>query len=79
MPNALEFLPAFVLQFDGAEAGQRFVEAWKRTRIIVDTGGGHGNGGAPAPRAFQITSPPNFALPSASKTAKQSRSKFITT
>jgi hypothetical protein len=30
------------LQFDGTEAGRRFVEAWKRARIIVDTGGGHG-------------------------------------
>ncbi len=29
------------LQFDGTEAGKRFVEAWKRARIIVDTGGGH--------------------------------------
>jgi hypothetical protein len=34
-----------VLQFDGTEAGKRFVEAWKRARIIVDTGGGH----APTP------------------------------
>ncbi len=30
-----------VLQFDGTDAGKRFVEAWKRARIIVDTGGGH--------------------------------------
>jgi len=29
------------LQFDGTDAGKRFVEAWKRARIIVDTGGGH--------------------------------------
>jgi hypothetical protein len=29
------------LQFDGTEAGRRFVEAWKRARMIVDTGGGH--------------------------------------
>jgi len=29
------------LQFDGTEAGKRFIEAWKRARIIVDTGGGH--------------------------------------
>jgi hypothetical protein len=35
------------LQFDGTEAGKRFTEAWKRARIIVDTGGGHGNGGTP--------------------------------
>ena len=31
-----------VLQFDGSEAGKRFIEAWKRARIIVDPGGGHG-------------------------------------
>ena len=30
-----------VLQFDGTDAGKRFIEAWKRARIIVDTGGGH--------------------------------------
>lgn len=35
-----------VVQFDGTDAGRRFVEAWKRARIIVDTGGGHSNGGA---------------------------------
>ena len=35
------------LQFDGTDAGHRFNEAWKRARIIVDSGGGHGNGGAP--------------------------------
>jgi hypothetical protein len=40
------------VQFEGTEAGRRFIEAWKRARIIVDTGGGHGNGGpAPAPPA----------------------------
>ena len=31
-----------VVQFDGTEAGKRFVEAWKRARIIVDSGGGGG-------------------------------------
>ncbi len=30
-----------VQQFDGTDAGKRFIEAWKRARIIVDTGGGH--------------------------------------
>ena len=30
-----------VLQFDGTDAGKRFIEAWKRARIIVDAGGGH--------------------------------------
>ncbi|MEK7684690.1 MAG: hypothetical protein AAB466_04645 [Verrucomicrobiota bacterium] len=36
-----------VVQFDGGEASKRFIEAWKRARIIVDTGGGQGNGGTP--------------------------------
>jgi len=31
-----------VLQFDGTDTGKRLVEAWKRARIIVETGGGHG-------------------------------------
>ena len=35
------------LQFGGTVAGDRFNEAWKRARIIVDTGGGHG--GTPTP------------------------------
>ena len=35
------------LQFDGTDAGKRFIEAWKRARIIVDTGGGH-SGAPPA-------------------------------
>jgi hypothetical protein len=30
-----------VLQFDGTDAGKRFIQAWKAARIIVDTGGGH--------------------------------------
>jgi len=39
-----------VLQFDGDDAGKRFIEAWKRARIIVDTGGGHSTGtNPPAP------------------------------
>jgi hypothetical protein len=28
------------LQFDSTDVGKRFIEAWKRARIIVDTGGG---------------------------------------
>ena len=36
------------LQFDGTDAGKRFIEAWKRARIIVDTGGGH-SGTQPTP------------------------------
>jgi hypothetical protein len=34
-------LDDLVLQFDGTDAGRRFIEAWKRARIIVDAGGGH--------------------------------------
>ena len=36
-----------VVQFDGSEPGKRFIEAWKRSRIIVDSGGGHSTGGTP--------------------------------
>jgi hypothetical protein len=39
-----------VLQFDGTDAGKRFIEAWKRARIIVDSGGGH-SGTPPTPPA----------------------------
>jgi hypothetical protein len=38
-----------VMQFDGTDAGKRFIEAWKRARIIVDTGGGHGSTPPPTP------------------------------
>ncbi|HZL77240.1 MAG TPA: hypothetical protein VFC17_00120 [Candidatus Limnocylindrales bacterium] len=41
-------LDDLVLQFDGTDAGKRFIEAWKRARIIVDTGGGH-SGTPPTP------------------------------
>jgi hypothetical protein len=40
-------LDDLVLQFDGTDAGKRFIEAWKRARMIVDIGGGHSNGGTP--------------------------------
>jgi len=36
------------LQFDSTDAGKRFIEAWKRARIIVDSGGGH-TGTPPTP------------------------------
>ena len=36
------------LQFDGTDEGKLFIEAWKRARIIVDSGSGHST---PAPRA----------------------------
>lgn len=32
-----------VVQFEATDAGKRFIEAWKRARIIVDSGGGHGS------------------------------------
>jgi hypothetical protein len=44
-------LDDLVLQFDGGELGARFKEAWKRARIIVDTGTGHSNGDAPVATA----------------------------
>jgi hypothetical protein len=37
-----------VLQFTGSDVANRFQEAWKRARIIVDTCGGHG-GTPPTP------------------------------
>ena len=40
-------LDDLVQQFDSTDAGKRFIEAWKRARIIVDTAVGHGNGGTP--------------------------------
>ena len=36
-----------VVQFDGSEPGKRFIEAWKRARIIVDSGGGGGTSPTP--------------------------------
>ena len=43
-------LDDLVVQFDGGDAGNRFKEAWKRARIIVDSGGGHSApAAAPAP------------------------------
>ena len=41
-------LDDLVMQFDGTDAGKRFIEAWKRARIIVDSGGGH-TGTPPTP------------------------------
>ena len=42
-------LDDLVQQFDSTDAGKRFIEAWKRARIIVDIGGGHTNGNTPTP------------------------------
>jgi hypothetical protein len=38
-------LDDLVQQFDTTDAGKRFIEAWKRARIIVDTG--HSPAGTP--------------------------------
>jgi hypothetical protein len=46
-----------VLQFDGTDAGKRFIEAWKRARNIVDTGGGH-SGTPPTPPTPPATPKP---------------------
>lgn len=40
-------LDDLVIQFDGTEAGRRFIAAWKQSRIIVDAG--HGPAETPAP------------------------------
>jgi len=49
-------LDDLVLQFDGTPEGRRFVEAWKRARIIVDVGCGHGGSDTPpAPPAAPTT------------------------
>ena len=47
-----------VVQFDSTDAGRRFIEAWKRARIIVDSGGGHGTGTPPAPPTPPATPKP---------------------
>jgi len=38
-----------VMQFDGTDAGKRFIAAWQQARMIVDTGGGHNSTPAPTP------------------------------
>jgi hypothetical protein len=43
------------VQFDRTDAGKRFVEAWKRARIIVDTGGGDGGTPSSCPPPSGIT------------------------
>ena len=45
------------LQFDGTDAGKRFIQAWKQARIIVDTGGGH-SGTPPTPPTPPTTPKP---------------------
>jgi hypothetical protein len=41
--DQVEDLDDLVLQFDDTPAGQRFLQAWKKARIIVDAGHGHGD------------------------------------
>jgi len=56
--EAVSDLDDLVVQFDGTEAGRRFIEAWKRARIIVDSGTGRGNGSAQPAPAKTPTPPP---------------------
>lgn len=46
------------VQYSGTDAGDRFVEAWKRARIIVDSGGGAPANGTPAVTPPTPTPPP---------------------
>lgn len=46
-----------VVQFDGTDAGQRFIAAWKRARMIVNSGGGHGTVPPPAPTTTSTSAP----------------------
>jgi hypothetical protein len=51
-------LDDLVQQFDGTDAGKRFIEAWKRARIIVDSGGGHSTAPTPTPTPAPATPHP---------------------
>ena len=51
-------LDDIVLQFDDTDEGKRFIEAWKRARIIVDTGGGRANGLTPPTPPTPPPAPP---------------------
>ena len=53
--DAVNDLDDLALQFDGTDEGKLFIEAWKRARIIVDSGTGHH---APAPTPPPPTPPP---------------------
>ena len=52
--DAVNDLDDLALQFDGTDDGKLFIEAWKRARIIVDSGGGH----TPAPPPAPAPTPP---------------------
>jgi hypothetical protein len=47
--DQLSDLDDLVLQFDGTDAGQRFMAAWKHARSIVDAGHGPGQDTPPTP------------------------------
>lgn len=42
-------LDDLVVQFDGGDGAKRFIEAWRRARIIVDSGGGQNSAGVSTP------------------------------
>ena len=48
-------LDDLALQFDGTEAGRRFIEAWKHARIIVDAGHSPAEKTAPTPPPTPLT------------------------
>ena len=47
--DQLSDLDDLVLQFDGTDAGQRFMAAWKHARSIYDAGHGPGQDTPPTP------------------------------
>lgn len=60
-------LDDLVMQFDGTAAGLRFIEAWRRARIIVDLGTGRSDEAAkPSATATTTTA---IAAPAAASTA----------
>lgn len=50
-------LDDLVIQFDSSDLGHRFIEAWKRARTIIDTGGGHAATPTPAPTPAPAVTP----------------------
>jgi hypothetical protein len=48
--SAVTDMDDLVVQFDGTDAGHRFIAAWKQARMIVDIGS-HGGGKGPTPPA----------------------------
>ena len=66
---AVNDLDDLALQFDGTDEGKRFIEAWKRARIIVDSGTGQL---APAP-----TPPPPTPPPAPNPQCRQRQSRIL--